>query len=358
MAPQPRAWQPLQSPHGPKCPRPSNPPPRAPARPPPPPPHPQEWYGIYNATYPYATALGIVLHPRPAVTRLQQLWANLGHAAPKSLPYTAHNAGEEWLKDVWTEQWSDGGGLHRRLAQPAPEETWFGPPLWATPTLVPELHGGPAPGAGPHVRPRAVPGAALRPAPAPYETVFPTQPQDHLSAAAVLLAFAVPCGAMALCVCLPQASRLCPAKRRDEGAYDSVSDSEWAPPSGAEDVSALSILYRRHSTVEIMALDSPGLYDDVATYVDTLAHFFWIMLSDAAHANYVVNDFVLVYVNDWTERGLGHMPLEELEHRSRLEEVAKAVGGGYCRLQTPLRPALGVRGTVAGDRLGALKGGM
>ena len=35
----------------------------------------------------------------------------------------------------------------------------------------------------------------------------------------------------------------------------------------------------------------------------------------------------------------------------RLEEVAKAVGGGYCRLQMPLRPAPGVRGTVAGHRL-------
>ena len=40
----------------------------------------------------------------------------------------------------------------------------------------------------------------------------------------------------------------------------------------------------------------------------------------------------------------------------RLEEVAKAVGGGYCRLQMPLRPALGVRGAVAGRRLGALEG--
>ena len=40
----------------------------------------------------------------------------------------------------------------------------------------------------------------------------------------------------------------------------------------------------------------------------------------------------------------------------RLEEVAKAVGGGYCRLQMPLRLALGVRGTVAGHRLGALEG--
>ena len=29
----------------------------------------------------------------------------------------------------------------------------------------------------------------------------------------------------------------------------------------------------------------------------------------------------------------------------RLEEVAKAVGGGHCRLQMPLKLALGVRGT-------------
>ena len=36
---------------------------------------------------------------------------------------------------------------------------------------------------------------------------------------------------------------------------------------------------------------------------------------------------------------------------------AKAVGGGYCRLQMALKLALGVRGTVAGRRLGALEGG-
>ena len=40
-----------------------------------------------------------------------------------------------------------------------------------------------------------------------------------------------------------------------------------------------------------------------------------------------------------------------------MEEVAKAVGGGYCRLQMPLKLALGVRETVAGHRLGALEGG-
>ena len=38
------------------------------------------------------------------------------------------------------------------------------------------------------------------------------------------------------------------------------------------------------------------------------------------------------------------------------QAVATAVGGGYCRLQTPLRLALGVRETVAGHRLGALEG--
>ena len=41
----------------------------------------------------------------------------------------------------------------------------------------------------------------------------------------------------------------------------------------------------------------------------------------------------------------------------RFEEVAKAVGGGYCRLQMPLKLALAVRETVAGHRLGAPGGG-
>ena len=41
----------------------------------------------------------------------------------------------------------------------------------------------------------------------------------------------------------------------------------------------------------------------------------------------------------------------------RLEEVAEAVGGSYCRLQMPLSLALGVRETVARHRLGAFQGG-
>ena len=41
----------------------------------------------------------------------------------------------------------------------------------------------------------------------------------------------------------------------------------------------------------------------------------------------------------------------------RLEEVAEAVRGGYCRLQMPLSLALAARETVAGCRLGALEGG-
>ena len=41
-------------------------------------------------------------------------------------------------------------------------------------------------------------------------------------------------------------------------------------------------------------------------------------------------------------------------------EVAKAVGGGYCRLHMALKLARGVRGTVAGHRLGTIEvgGGM
>ena len=49
----------------------------------------------------------------------------------------------------------------------------------------------------------------------------------------------------------------------------------------------------------------------------------------------------------WLQKRLGR----------RLEEVAKAVGGGYCRLQMPWKLAFGVRETEAGHRLGALEGG-
>ena len=54
-------------------------------------------------------------------------------------------------------------------------------------------------------------------------------------------------------------------------------------------------------------------------------------------------------------KGPRRRPPEPLNRR--LEEDAKAVGGGYCRLQMRLKPALGVRGTVAGHRLGPLEGG-
>ena len=45
-------------------------------------------------------------------------------------------------------------------------------------------------------------------------------------------------------------------------------------------------------------------------------------------------------------KGPQRRPQERL--RRRLEEVAKAVGGGYCRLQMPLKPALAARRTAAG----------
>ena len=54
--------------------------------------------------------------------------------------------------------------------------------------------------------------------------------------------------------------------------------------------------------------------------------------------------------------GKGPQRRPERRFDMRLEEVAQAVGGGYCRLQMPLKLALGVRETVAGHRLGALGG--
>ena len=62
-----------------------------------------------------------------------------------------------------------------------------------------------------------------------------------------------------------------------------------------------------------------------------------------------------VAVGSWRHPGMrlkGRGPQRRAQWRldRRLEEVAKAVGGGYCRLQMPLRLALGVRGTVAGHR--------
>ena len=56
---------------------------------------------------------------------------------------------------------------------------------------------------------------------------------------------------------------------------------------------------------------------------------------------------------DWGEGGRGL----RVRLGRRLEEVAEAGGGSYCRLRMPLRLALGVRETVAGHRLRALEGG-
>ena len=53
-------------------------------------------------------------------------------------------------------------------------------------------------------------------------------------------------------------------------------------------------------------------------------------------------------------KGPQRRPQKRLDRR--LEEVAKAVGGGSCQLQMPLKLALGIRGTMAGHRLGTWKG--
>ena len=64
----------------------------------------------------------------------------------------------------------------------------------------------------------------------------------------------------------------------------------------------------------------------------------------------------MTWVRDALE---GKTPQRRPEERinQRLEEVAKAAGGGYCRLQMPLGLALGVRETVAGRPGGGGGGG-
>ena len=54
-------------------------------------------------------------------------------------------------------------------------------------------------------------------------------------------------------------------------------------------------------------------------------------------------------------KGPQRPPQKRLDRR--LRRVPKRLAGGYCRLQMPLRLALGVRETVAGHRLGGLEGG-
>ena len=54
-------------------------------------------------------------------------------------------------------------------------------------------------------------------------------------------------------------------------------------------------------------------------------------------------------------KGPQRRPQKRLDRR--LEEVAEAVGGGYCRLQMPMKLALAARETVAGHRLEGGGGG-
>ena len=93
---------------------------------------------------------------------------------------------------------------------------------------------------------------------------------------------------------------------------------------------------------------------------------------DATEAGAVVNDRRSLHTEVWEQvadirqryaHGLSLPPPPPSE--AAPEAVGQAdgggrrgVGGGYCRLQMPLKPALGVRETVAGHRLGALQGGV
>ena len=76
-----------------------------------------------------------------------------------------------------------------------------------------------------------------------------------------------------------------------------------------------------------------------------------------AVAGAVSREMLLAVLGRDASEGNGHQRRPRKGLDRRLEEVAKAVGGGYCRLQMPLKLALGVRETVAGHRLGARRGG-
>ena len=63
-----------------------------------------------------------------------------------------------------------------------------------------------------------------------------------------------------------------------------------------------------------------------------------------------------VFMGAVSREGTHRRPQKRLARR--LEEIAKAVGGGYCRLQMPLGLARTVRETVVGRRLSAPEGGL
>ena len=137
---------------------------------------------------------------------------------------------------------------------------------------------------------------------------------------------------------LPSALRLA-LEERARGTKTESLDSltvEWLdpePPEGPEDDQAL---------LALLKLQLPDAF------------------GTAVRAECVQNDEMLQVEDPPTRDALeGKGPQRRPQKRlgRRLEGVAKAVGGGYCRLQTPLKLALAVRETVAGHRLGALPGG-
>ena len=89
----------------------------------------------------------------------------------------------------------------------------------------------------------------------------------------------------------------------------------------------------------------------------------------APHVTAPQSQSTLVYIfQPWERLGQEGLPRDALEGKGpqgrlqkrlgrRLKEVAKAVAGGYCWGQMPLKPAPLVRETVAGHKQGALERG-
>ena len=220
----------------------------------------EEWYGLYNVTYPRDSDLAVELHPRPAVAALQALWSALDAAAPPA---------------------PDARRARRRGADAVPR-----------------------------------PAEEAYRAPGVYQTIFPTQISDHFSVTFLVLGMAIPVGIMVLLVAVPYV----PFPRRFRTPDTNLE---------ANMQRRISTAYRRKSVIlegggNLQALERPeealpNCYEDLAFFVNTISQFFWLMLSDRAHAEFVVQSVIMAALNEWRLVSTDQRPItiDELEDNLR-----------------------------------------
>ena len=143
-------------------------------------------------------------------------------------------------------------------------------------------------------------------APAVYTAVFPVSLGTLLKQTWVLVLLPlVPIVTMLPLVVLPWLWFTC--RRREpeaEQLFDFYSPRGHLSVSFHRPPDALSL-----SGVSQDRGDSLPHFGEVSFFVDTLAHFFWLLLSDATDRDHVMQDFVLVILDKWVCGG----------------------GGGHCR---------------------------